>query len=197
MRACQNRSAPRYSLAINVSPSTTPAPLSILVTLRSLHHSGKHPSIHCAVSQGDTTLRFCSSNTHVSACSAIRLPVNEYPLFDALGDELVASGKLSKLQLEGVRYACQKHLEVRVVAPHTSCSAIIVSQRYLIASLAMCRCSHLEFAPGSSSGMAREWARVDRSAASCATTTAGDAPSTCGSAPPRTCTLTQSETSGI
>lgn len=38
--------------------------------------------------------------------SAIRLPPTTYPLFDALPDAVVNEGKLSKLQLEGVLYAC-------------------------------------------------------------------------------------------
>jgi hypothetical protein len=45
-------------------------------------------------------------------CSAISLPTNTYPIWDSVGDEIVNKGKLSQLQLEGVRYACNKHLEV-------------------------------------------------------------------------------------
>jgi hypothetical protein len=33
-------------------------------------------------------------------------------IWDSVGDEIVNKGKLSRLQLEGVRYACQKHLEI-------------------------------------------------------------------------------------
>lgn len=178
MRACQNKSALRYSLAMSVSPSTTPAPLSILATLRSLRHSGKQLLLRSDIS----LWRRCTSaaTTQSSSCSAIRLPTNEYPLFDALGDELVASGKLSKLQLEGVRYACQKHLEVCAAARRVDGCTYIVSHRYLHASLAMCRCSHLECARGSSLEMAPEWARAGRSAASCVTTSAEGVPSTCG-----------------
>lgn len=45
------------------------------------------------------------------ARSAIRLPPTNYPLLDALPTNLVAGGLLSKLQLEGVLYACAKHCE--------------------------------------------------------------------------------------
>ena len=45
-------------------------------------------------------------------CSAIPLPKNDYPIWESVGDEIVETGKLSKLQLEGVRYACKKHLEI-------------------------------------------------------------------------------------
>lgn len=47
-----------------------------------------------------------------AACSAISLPRNDYPLWDSVGDDIVDKGKLSRLQLEGVRYACRKHLEI-------------------------------------------------------------------------------------
>jgi len=39
------------------------------------------------------------------------LPKCEYPLWDALPAEVVDGGKLSQLQLEGVLYACNKHME--------------------------------------------------------------------------------------
>ena len=42
-------------------------------------------------------------------CSAIPLPHSNYPLWDSLPPEIVDSGKLSRLQLEGVLYACSKH----------------------------------------------------------------------------------------
>ena len=58
-----------------------------------------------------------ASRTHdicnlFEACSAIALPKNDYPLWDSVGDDIIDSGKLSRLQLEGVRYACSKHLEI-------------------------------------------------------------------------------------
>ena len=46
-----------------------------------------------------------------ASLASIELPAAKYPLFDALGAEFVETGKLSKLQLEGVMYACQKHCE--------------------------------------------------------------------------------------
>jgi hypothetical protein len=45
-------------------------------------------------------------------CSAISLPHNDYPIWDSAGDDIIKQGKLSRLQLEGVRYACQKHLDI-------------------------------------------------------------------------------------
>lgn len=47
-----------------------------------------------------------------ASLSSIPLPPPTYPLTDALGDDIVDTGKLSKLQLEGVSYACQKHCEL-------------------------------------------------------------------------------------
>lgn len=47
-----------------------------------------------------------------AVCSAIQLPENNYPIWESVGEEIVNTGKLSKLQLEGVRYACKKHLEI-------------------------------------------------------------------------------------
>eukprot|EP00892_Ulva_mutabilis_P003294 jgi/Ulvmu1/1336/UM011_0064.1 len=47
-----------------------------------------------------------------ASLSAISLPTNDYPIWESVGDEIVNTGKLSKLQLEGVRYACKKHLEI-------------------------------------------------------------------------------------
>jgi hypothetical protein len=44
-----------------------------------------------------------------SSLSAIPLPPSSYPLWDSLG-AVAAAGKLSQLQLEGVLYACTKHL---------------------------------------------------------------------------------------
>ena len=46
-----------------------------------------------------------------ASLASIELPAARYPLFDAFGDEFVETGKLSKLQLEGVLFACQKHCE--------------------------------------------------------------------------------------
>ena len=46
-----------------------------------------------------------------ASLGSIDLPPAKYPLFDAIRDELVDTGKLSKLQLEGILFACQKHCE--------------------------------------------------------------------------------------
>ena len=40
------------------------------------------------------------------------LPVTTYPLWDTLPEEVVRSGLLSRLQLEGVLHACAKHQEL-------------------------------------------------------------------------------------
>jgi hypothetical protein len=45
-----------------------------------------------------------------ASLSSIQLPPNDYPLHETISDSIIASGKLSKLQLEGVAYACQAHL---------------------------------------------------------------------------------------
>ena len=45
-----------------------------------------------------------------SSLSAIPLPPTSYPLLEALAPEVLAAGKLSQLQLEGILYACAKHL---------------------------------------------------------------------------------------
>ncbi|KAL4431062.1 hypothetical protein ABPG75_006318 [Micractinium tetrahymenae] len=45
-----------------------------------------------------------------SSLAAIPLPPTDYPLLDSLGGAVAAQGKLSQLQLEGVMYACAKHL---------------------------------------------------------------------------------------
>lgn len=44
--------------------------------------------------------------------SAVSLPPSTYPLLDALPPALVQQGALSRLQLEGVLYACTKHLQL-------------------------------------------------------------------------------------
>jgi hypothetical protein len=44
-------------------------------------------------------------------CSAIALPATSYPLWDSIPADVVDSGKLSQLQLEGVLYAFTKHLQ--------------------------------------------------------------------------------------
>lgn len=44
--------------------------------------------------------------------SVPHLTGNSYPLYDALPPELIESGKLSNLQLEGVLYACQRHQQM-------------------------------------------------------------------------------------
>lgn len=46
-----------------------------------------------------------------ASLASISLPPATYPLYDALGADIVDGGGLSKLQLEGVTYACQKHCE--------------------------------------------------------------------------------------
>lgn len=43
-----------------------------------------------------------------ASLAAIALPRNDYPL-DAFPAEVITSGKLSSLQLEGMRYACERH----------------------------------------------------------------------------------------
>ncbi len=43
---------------------------------------------------------------------AVPLPPSSYPLWDSLPADLVDSGKLSTLQLEGILYACTKHCEL-------------------------------------------------------------------------------------
>ena len=45
-------------------------------------------------------------------CSAIALPRTTFPLVDSLPEDIVAKGKLSQLQLEGVLYACTKHQQI-------------------------------------------------------------------------------------
>ena len=47
-----------------------------------------------------------------ASLSTIQLPRSDYPLFDSLPADIVDNGKLSRLQLEGVLYACTKHLEI-------------------------------------------------------------------------------------
>ncbi|DBA97285.1 hypothetical protein WJX77_012218 [Trebouxia sp. C0004] len=44
-----------------------------------------------------------------TSLSAIALPATSYPLWDSIPANVVDSGKLSQLQLEGVLYACTKH----------------------------------------------------------------------------------------
>jgi hypothetical protein len=46
-----------------------------------------------------------------ASLAAVPLPPNDYPLWDAIPAGAIDSGQLSQLQLEGVRYACAKHLE--------------------------------------------------------------------------------------
>ena len=47
--------------------------------------------------------------SEASSLQAIRLPPSSYPLLDAIPSSLVTSGALSRLQLEGVLYACTAH----------------------------------------------------------------------------------------
>lgn len=43
-----------------------------------------------------------------ASLAAISLPHNDYPL-DAFPSDIISNGKLSSLQLEGMRYACERH----------------------------------------------------------------------------------------
>ena len=45
-------------------------------------------------------------------CSGHSAADTDYPLWDALPEEVINQGKLSQLQLEGVMYACSKHQEI-------------------------------------------------------------------------------------
>lgn len=45
-----------------------------------------------------------------ASLAAIPLPPSAYPLAAALPPDIISSGKLSALQLEGVLHACSKHL---------------------------------------------------------------------------------------
>ncbi len=47
--------------------------------------------------------------TESASMSGVALPPADYPLREALGEEIVERGLLSKLQLEGALYACQRH----------------------------------------------------------------------------------------
>ncbi|XP_019644077.1 PREDICTED: protein FORGETTER 1-like [Branchiostoma belcheri] len=51
--------------------------------------------------------------------AAMALPATDYPLADTIPDDVITSGKLSSLQLEGVIYACTRH---QMVLPN-SCRA--------------------------------------------------------------------------
>ncbi|GAX84898.1 hypothetical protein CEUSTIGMA_g12319.t1 [Chlamydomonas eustigma] len=44
-----------------------------------------------------------------ASLGAVKLPYTSYPLWDALPEDLVGSGKLSCLQLEGILHACTMH----------------------------------------------------------------------------------------
>ncbi|KAK9814268.1 hypothetical protein WJX72_003136 [[Myrmecia] bisecta] len=60
---------------------------------------------------GDRGVPHPGSIAEATSLSAIPLPVSTYPLWDSIPADLVSTGKLSQLQLEGVLYACTKHLE--------------------------------------------------------------------------------------
>lgn len=75
-------------------------------TLPSQHHSGNQPR----------HMRGCLCDQpavppHNQNHSAVRLPTSTYPLLDSLSTQ-VEQGTLSRLQLEGVLYACTKHLQL-------------------------------------------------------------------------------------
>ena len=50
--------------------------------------------------------------TEAGSLSAIKLPPATYPLPDAYTKEVISETKLSALQLEGVLFACQRHLQI-------------------------------------------------------------------------------------
>ena len=56
-------------------------------------------------------MNYSMMHLHPPARSAVRLPANNYPLWDALPPELVNS-KLSSLQLEGIISACNMHQRI-------------------------------------------------------------------------------------
>lgn len=60
----------------------------------------------------DRGLPHCGDIAEAASLAAIDLPAATYPLWDALPRELIESGQLSALQLEGVLYACQRHCEI-------------------------------------------------------------------------------------
>ncbi|GFH30354.1 uncharacterized protein HaLaN_29190, partial [Haematococcus lacustris] len=47
-----------------------------------------------------------------TSLSSVQLPASSYPLLDALPPSLVAGGKLSALQLEGILYTATKHQQL-------------------------------------------------------------------------------------
>ncbi|KAF5837835.1 P-loop containing NTP hydrolase pore-1-domain-containing protein [Dunaliella salina] len=54
----------------------------------------------------------CGDVAEATSLSSVMLPVTDYPLLDSLPRSLMENGKLSQLQLEGILYACTKHLEL-------------------------------------------------------------------------------------
>jgi hypothetical protein len=63
-----------------------------------------------------TTLAFGCEHpgmiVEASSLASIDLPPATFPLQESLPPELIATGQLSSLQLEGVLYACQRHQKI-------------------------------------------------------------------------------------
>ena len=50
--------------------------------------------------------------SEAAGLNLVRLPPATYPLRDSIPEKLIEKCLLSQLQLEGVLYGCQKHLEL-------------------------------------------------------------------------------------
>ncbi|GIL61313.1 hypothetical protein Vafri_15702 [Volvox africanus] len=75
----------------------------------------KVPPSRCSVRMYAVQLRTGACPTPATLprrLHSLPLPPSNYPLWDSLPPELVSSGKLSTLQLEGILYACTKHCEM-------------------------------------------------------------------------------------
>jgi hypothetical protein len=88
-------------------------------------------AIACAFSHAHRCRAHASSATAhdgadaaLAARSAIRLPESSFPLFDALPARLIEDGLLSKLQLEGILYACTVRRFLRRVRVRTRLSRV-------------------------------------------------------------------------
>ncbi len=49
-------------------------------------------------------------NIEAAGLSEVRLPPATFPLLESIPSKIIEEGKLSNLQLEGISYACQRHL---------------------------------------------------------------------------------------
>ena len=111
-RSASGRSAPLDATTLAMISAANGGKVSVFAMTRDANRALDSSRFLLASAAFLAALLASAAFEEAASLASIPLPPATYPLVDAIGDDVVDGGKLSKLQLEGVTYACQKHCEI-------------------------------------------------------------------------------------